>query len=275
MRDSPQIAGATAGRNAAVPSPDPGWLKQPTRGIVFTDRARRNGVTHLPPGGWGADAATPIAPANAGAARNAVFNDSRVDLSFGLSPHGTLTPGTAGRAPGAGPETGGPCPKHSERPSVLPGCGISRSDIIRRENVGPRPASFRRDRRRQARHPAQPRWPCTRMILVRGARPGRRQGAGRGHGRRFAPLPGGRRRGWFRRLRARRLVPGLVALLAAFVIWLGWSVGHATHLCRRRDGVGSACGATTGGPLSHPGVRSSKTHVGEPPQDRREAVVSC
>ena len=35
------------------------------------------------------------------------------------------------------------------------------------------------------------------------------------------------RRGWFRRLRARRWFQVVMALLLAFVIWLGWSVGHA------------------------------------------------
>jgi len=89
----------------------------------------------------------------------------------------------------------------------------------------PRPASFRRDSEI--------------------GRPGTRTGPGGpdpddpgpggpgqdrpGHGGRGSRRSGrGRfRRGRFRRLRARRWFQVVVALLAALVIWLGWSVGHA------------------------------------------------
>ena len=53
--------------------------------------------------------------------------------------------------------------------------------------------------------------------------------AGPGHGG-LGPRRSGRRRpgrGRFRRLRARRWFQVVMALLLAFVIWLGWSVGHA------------------------------------------------
>ena len=79
----------------------------------------------------------------------------------------------------------------------------------------PRPASFRRDPEVSGPGPAAP----ARAALAGPARPGRPRTA-----------PAGRRRsgpGRFRRLRARRWFQVVIALLAAFVIWLGWSVGHA------------------------------------------------
>ncbi|HEY5353302.1 MAG TPA: phosphodiester glycosidase family protein [Streptosporangiaceae bacterium] len=80
----------------------------------------------------------------------------------------------------------------------------------------PRPASFRRD--------PEVSGPGT------GLGPGRPGGPG-GPGR-SGPGPRRARRrpsgpGRFRRLRARRWFQVVMALLVAFVIWLGWSVGHA------------------------------------------------
>ena len=82
----------------------------------------------------------------------------------------------------------------------------------------PRPASFRRD----------PEVSGPGTGLVPGG-PGR---GGPGSPGRGGPGPRrtGRRRsgpGRFRRLRARRWFQVVMALLVAFVIWLGWSVGHA------------------------------------------------
>ena len=78
-----------------------------------------------------------------------------------------------------------------------------------------RPASFRRDSKVSA--PGRP----------GDLESGERGQAGRGGSRRRGS--GGRRGGpgRFRRLRARRWFKVVVALLVAFVLWLGWSVGHA------------------------------------------------